>query len=446
MRARALFMVPLAVGAIAAVGLARSGERTVPAGAQATAPLVGPLLGIVSERRRGWLVRVDPDTLRPRRGARIDVGGEGCVPRSGGSACSFLPPWSVSPDRSRLALARHEAGVLRSLRLIDIRRLRVTADVRLKGGAIGLVAWPAPERLLAVQERCCNEEQQLLVVDLARRRVTATRPLRGTVVASDWTARELVLLVAPARRIGPARLAIVDAGGGIRFIELSSIAAGTKLVDSARHRTNYQTPGLALDRKARRAFVVAPELVATVDLASGAVSSDELEPTTSLLSRLRDWLEPVAYAKAGSGQTRAAQWLGSGLIAVTGTDESSAGEHRLRPAGLSLVDTRDWSMRTIDSGATEVRVAGDLLLATGSSPEATIGLVAYGLDGDKRFQLFEGREAWLGEVLDERAYVHLWDGRRERLHMVDIATGRARGERPRPLPRLVRDAAWSWWD
>jgi hypothetical protein len=439
MRTKMLLVVPLVAGTAAAVGLAGSGERPVPVGAQASAPPVGPLLGIVSERRQARLVRVDPETLRPRAGARVDAGSEGCVPRSGGSACSSLPPWSVSPDRSRLALARHEAGVLRSLRLIDVRRMRVTADVRLTGGAVGLVAWPAPERLLAVQERCCREEQQLLVVDLTRRRVSVTRPLGGTVVGSGWTARELVLLVAPARRIGPARLAIVDAAGEMRFVELGSIAAGTEMVNPARHRTRYQTPGLTVDRSGRRAFVVAPERVAAVDLASGAVSHHELERSTSLLSRLRDWLEPVAHAKAASGQTRSAQWLGGGVIAVTGSDES---EQRLEPAGLSLVDTGDWSMRTIDRGATAVHVAGDLLLATGSD----IGLVAYGLDGDRRFQRFEGREVWLERVLAGRAYVLMWDGRRELLRVVDLATGRVRGERPRPLPWLVRDAAWSWWD
>jgi hypothetical protein len=443
MRRNALLVLPLVVAAAAAVGLASSGERSAPIGAQAAKPPVGPLLGIVAERRQARLARIDPKTLRPRSGARIDVGSEGCVPRGGGSACSFLPPWSVSPDRSRLALARHEAGVLRSLRLIDIRRMRVIADVRLEGGAIGLVAWPAPERLLAVQERCCKEAQQLLVVDLTRRRVTATRPLGGTVVGSGWTARELVLLVAPARRIGPARLAIVDAAGDIRFVELRSIAAGTDVVDPAQHRTRYQTPGLTVDRAGRRAFVVAPELVAEIDLAQGAVSYHELERSTSLLSRLRDWLEPVAHAKAASGQTRSARWVGGGLIAVTGTDES---QQRIQPAGLSLVDTGDWSMRTIDRGATAVHVAGDLLLATGSSPEAPIGLVAYRRDGDRRFQLFEGRPAWVERVVEDRAYVLMWDGRRERLRVVDLATGRARSERTRPLPWLVRDAARSWWD
>jgi hypothetical protein len=138
--------------------------------------------------------------------------------------------------------------------------------------------------------------------------------------------------------------------------------------------------------------------------------------------------------------------VGGGLLAVTGTDESSTGERRTRigPAGLSLVDTRNWSTRTIDRGATEVRVAGDLLLATGSA----IGLTAYGLDGDKRFELLNGHEAWLEQVYDARAYVlsPRRDGRLGPLRVVDLATGRITTERRRPLPWLVTQAASAWWD
>jgi hypothetical protein len=93
-------------------------------------------------------------------------------------------------------------------------------------------------------------------------------------------------------------------------------------------------------------------------------------------------------AKGASGHTRSSRWLGDGLPALAGSDEDFVDDprddeqSRIRAAGLSLIDTRNWSVRTIDRDATEVRVEGDLLLATGSSwdpstrKEDAIGLAA----------------------------------------------------------------------
>jgi hypothetical protein len=68
---------------------------------------------------------------------------------------------------------------------------------------------------------------------------------------------------------------------------------------------------------------------------------------------------------------------------------------------------------TIDQGAADVQVAGDVLLAAGSSWDPTtregktIGLAAYGLDGRKRFALFEGRDVWVPHVHAGRAYIEV---------------------------------------
>jgi hypothetical protein len=262
-----------------------------------------------------------------------------------------------------------------------------------------------------------------------------------------------MLLLAPVKGIGPARVAIVDRRGAVRFVELERIRAGTQLVDSTSHRVRQHLPGLAVDPAGRRAFVVAPGLVASVDLASLAVSYHEPARTTAVFARLRDWLDPAAYAKGASGPTRTARWLGGGLLAVTGADEqlltNARGDARSRvlPAGLSLVDTRDWSLRTLADRATDVRVAGDLLLATGSSDGDGIGLAAYDRRGDKRFQLFDRRLAWVTQVYDARAYVGITDEDGEKpLRVVDLGAGRSAGVRAQPLPWLLLDAASSWWD
>jgi hypothetical protein len=71
-------------------------------------------------------------------GRRVDVGSEGCAPRAGGTACWSPAPWSFSSERSILAVARNDDGVVRSLRLVDVAQLHVAADIPLSGGAVGL--------------------------------------------------------------------------------------------------------------------------------------------------------------------------------------------------------------------------------------------------------------------------------------------------------------------
>lgn len=450
-----------AVATVAVVGLtgAEPGPRGAPA-VYAPAPFP-PLLGIVGEGRAQALARIDPDTLRARGGRRVRVGEGGCAPSSGGQACWALPPWSFAPRAPLLALARNDQVLTPSLRVVDVRRMRVRAEVPLASGAVGLLAWLAPRRVLVVQEVCCDERQQLVAVDLARRRGVARRPLGGRVVRAGRTARELVLLVAPAEEIGPARLAVADRTGAVRFARLERMPAGVKLLPGQDFRIEQSLPGLAVDPNGRRAFVVGPGLVAEVDLATLEVRYHEPEPAASVLSRLLDWLDPVAYAKGATGSMRTARWLGGGLLAVTGADEElvedarGREENRIRAAGLDVIDTRDWSVRTFDAGATNVQVAGGLLLATGSSLDPTgrtpraVGLAAYGIDGRRRFRVFERREVWIRQVYRGRAYVDMslrkppWAS----LRVVELDAGRATRREPgTPLPWLLLETASGRWD
>jgi hypothetical protein len=436
---RSVAAILLVAAAAGAIGLSRSDTGSRATGLPAAEPPYPPLLGVVTKRQEALLVRVDPDSLRPRPGARVAVGSEACAPRSGGSACWGVPPWSYSPDRSLLAVARHEAGVVRSVRIVDVARMRVDAEVPILGGAVGLLAWQTPERVLAVQEVCCDERQDLLVIDPTRHRVIARHALGGTVLRAARTPRELVLLLAPAKAIGPARVAIVDQRGAVRIANLERLLAGIQPRDDARYR--LEQPGLAVDSDGHRAFVVGNGLVAELDLASLAVSYHPLTHPVSLLGRLRSWFASDAYAKGASGAARSAVWLGGDTLAVAGADEEDT---RVRPAGLSLIDTHRWKVRTIDAAATDIRVASGLLLATGSAA----GLVAYGFDGTERFRIREGRAAWIEQVFDGRAYVGGMrpDGRPAPLRVVDLATGRTVARRAAPLPFLLLDPASGPWD
>lgn len=394
----------------------------------------------------GTLVRVDPQSLRPLTETRIRVGSGGCAPRQGGTACWTNPPWTASPNRTRLAVVAQSSPS--SLRLVDVARMRVTANVRVDGGPIGALAWLAPRTLLAVQE-ITGERQRLLAVDLVKRRVTTRKSLRGSVQQLARTGQELVLLLGPAKSIGVARIAVAHRRGAVRFVRLERIFAGSKLLGTGSdHRVDSRLPGLALDPEGHRAFVVGKRLVAEVNLRTLAVSYHTLRRKASFLSRLWNWLEPAAAAKQVSGYWREARWLGGGLIAVSGADTE---QRLMQPAGLLVADSRGWSVRMIDRSATSFDVAGDVLLAMGGSWDAPtnrttgIGLVVYGFDGGQRFQLFDGRQVWLALVYGGRAYVGISGQEAAPLRIVDLVTGQVVGTRQQALPSLLLGPGSGWW-
>ena len=389
-------------------------------------------LGIVSAK----LVRLDAETLRPLPGAGIAVGSGGCASRQGGRACWTVPPWTFSPDASQLAVVRNDAS---SVRLVDVRRMRVRANVPLRGGPVGAVAWLTRGRLLALQESESGR-QRLVAVDLATRRVAARRALGGSVVQLARAPGNVVMLLAPADTIGAARVAVADGRGAVRFAPLERILAGAKILGTgSAHRAEMRTPGLAVDPQGRRAFVVDTTLVAEIDLTSLAVEYHALERPASLL-------EPEAREKQVSGYARTARWLGANVLAVTGTDSD---ETRMQPSGLLFVDTRNWRVRGVEPLATRFVVAGSLVLATGgtwdpATGRATgIGVAAYGFDGERRFRLLDGETAWVAGVHGGRAYVG--GSGNGPLSVVELPTGRVVGKRTGALPWLIQGVASGWW-
>jgi len=421
--------VVFATGVVAVGGFAAPETRSGPARVASTAPELPRLLGFSDQK----LVGVDAETLHPAAGTRLPIGSGGCASRAGGTACWSYAPWTVSPDGAALAVARNDAG---SVLVVDPSRLRVRRAIG-STGKIGALAWLAPGRLLAVQE-VAGEQQRLLAVDPATGRVVARHALGGSVTQLGRTARDLVLLVAPARKIGIARIAVADRRGAVRFVRLPSISIGTKLLGTgSRHSVDSRQPSLAVDPVGRRAFVVAQSVVAEVDLRTLTVAYRTLERPASLLSRLWSWLEPVASAKQTSGYHRYARWLGGDRLAVSGTD---AEQGKIRYHGLRIVDTRTWSVETADQDAASFVVTTDLLFAWGDR----IGLAAFDFDGEKRFHLFDGASAWPELIHRDRAFVRLAGA--EPLQIVDLATGSIVGVRAEPLPRLLIGPGSSWWE
>lgn len=383
------------------------------------------------------LVRADAKTLRPARGRSLPLARHAYGP-------------SLSPDGKLVALGGESGDVW----LVDTRRLRVAGSVQAEGfGHVVETAWLGG-RLVAIVDRCCSEEGAtegltVSVLDPVRKRGVMGHTLNGSIQAAERTDSKLVLLIGPRADLGTARLVVVDAEGGMATVSLGRIAAGVE-IRTGHTVSRSARPGLALDRERNRAFVVgAGAPVAEVDLTTLSVQYHELGTPVSLLGRLRDWLEPEAVAKVmPNGPERHARWLGNGYLAVWGLDNTTTldqrgnGQMRQSAAGVKLIDTHDWSVRTLDRQASGLAVAHRTLLAFGwlwdsSVQEAGgVGLTAYGEDGSPQFHRFGAVPLYAVHVVGSRAFVPVSESA---YAVLDPQTGRVlrriSGRMPEPILR-----------
>jgi hypothetical protein len=402
------------------------------------------LLAFRHGARTTWLARVNPRTLRYRQGRRLQVGGYG----SG---------WSYSPDRSLLALGHFQYG---DVMLVDTARLRVVR--RIDTGVIAHVAATAwlGSRLLVVLVSCCEPGHQttLATVDPTLGTVLSRTDLAGSLEGAARSRSALVLLLGPIEGIGPSRLAVVDAEGRVRTAGVGRVHSGRETIESGGRPTGrHARPGLALDAAGDRAFVVgAGAPAAVVDLATLAVDYHELSAPVSLLGRLHAWLEPAAEAKTPPiGPVRQATWLGDGLLAVSGydsdawEDEDGTLQSRATPAGLKVIDTRTWSVSTLDAAASSFKVADGLLLASGFTwassrrpPTTGKGLTAYDANGAVRYHLFGTQPVLDVQVIGNRAFVRR-DVAGKSTALVDLRRGRVARFLAAEPPSLVLGAGLS---
>jgi hypothetical protein len=205
-------------------------------------------------------------------------------------------------------------------------------------------------------------------------------------------------------------------------------------------RNERRLPGLALDSATDRAYIVAADApVAQVDLHSLALAYHGLSAPVSFFSRVRDWLEPAAQAKGQiDGPSRSARWLGHGLIAVSGADmtpNGGAADDLIVPAGLKLIDTRAWTIRTFDPATMYFSYADGLLLTGNYSPanDGPTGLSAYGLDGSRRFHLLGSDPFYQFESHGSFAYAETAG----RTYVIDLSRGQVLRTIRGPLPTLV---------
>lgn len=384
----------------------------------------------------GKLLELDSLTLRPVPGRSAAVG------EATGSA-------AISPDGTRVAVGRRS-----SLRIVELVSLRVVKDVPKPRGHAALVSWAPSGRILVVNEVPAQQRVEALVFDVVSGRLLVRRRVPGR---EGWPfgIREArgsaVFLLHPIVGIGPVRLVAVDAGGRVRVVRLHRIRAGSEWVDGM-DVVRDVWPALAVDEARGRAFVVAAgDMVAEVDLRTFGVSYHSFEEPTSLLGRMRSWLDPVAEAKASDWVQLGALWLGQGRIAVFGIRsvpfiQDEVLQERDQPLGLRFVDTEDWSVRVVDEQAGWCELSDGVLLAYASLWDSIdqrrhgIGLRAYSLQGTRRFHVLGEEPIAEVQPLRDRAIALLDDA--GSVALVDLRTGEIlrrlpRGEAGTGIPELV---------
>lgn len=412
-------------------------------------PAAGLVGAVGTEPGSISLARLDPTTLRPRAGRRVklDVNMVG---------------WSVSPDRSMAVIGDGNGNGL--VQVVDLGAMRSLGTVQVGAGATtDASAWLGPRRVAAVLGGIGGptDAAEVVILDPVARQVLARRTVAGQVSTVGHLPGGLVLLLTPARAIGPARLAVVAGRGTVRTVTLGRVSAGFKppKVEGPEAVGHQRGAGLAVDPAGRRAFVVAPGApVAEVDLTSLRVAYHSLERPASPLDRLRQWLLPAAEAKAVTGPWRQARWVGGGLLAVAAGEQRVARDakdelrQRELVSGVELVDTARWRSYDLRARASRVDYQGGRLLLSGgtwasdatSSTPRGVGLTVYGPGNRRPLHLLGHQFVQEATVRGDLAYLWLTREQSTGYAVVDLRGGRILHTEDGDPPILLLGDAASW--
>ena len=353
--------------------------------------LAATVIGIISpfDGSAATLARLDPVSLRPT-GPRVRLG-------------EYHDAWAFSPDGSQLALGNGGQGRVcgRGVCVVDVREMAVSSSIAMPI-AVEALAWVRPRRVVAVLQR-----GGIVVADPATGAIVGRTPLPFRSRFGAWE-RTRGGVAAPMTG-SPLRLVVAGATGAVRVAGLRRIRSGVN-----------GSPGLAVDRRGRRAFVVAARApVAEVDLRTMRVDYHRVAPPRP--------------RRARGFKSREALWLGKGLVAVFGDDSPST------PAGVRIVDTSTWTARTVDARAGRATfTAGRLLVYSSSVRARGVGLRVYSRDGRRLISHVLANQSLDVEVAGARAYAYRTSGRRRALHIVEARSGQiVRTTRPPPREHEV---------
>jgi hypothetical protein len=170
-------------------------------------------------------------------------------------------------------------------------------------------------------------------------------------------------------------------------------------------------------------------------------------PTTSFLSRSRF---SRAFA-TGSIPRPTRRSASAGRASQTGSETGSSSDsdyHGLSstPAGLKLIDTEAWSVRTPDPGASVHRLAEGTLFALGGTRDGKtetgtgMGMSAYSTAGGKLWHALDEEPAWWLDAAGGDVYVPGPGDDPSTVRVIDLADGTLVREVKREMPAfLVRE-------
>lgn len=346
--------------------------------------------------------------------------------------------WSLSPDRSRLALGISAPG--RSGRvgilIVDLEGMKVVREIE-TGGAAEALAWLTPRLLVAALVR-----DGTVIVDPLTGNVLRRWPRLSEPQASAHAQGGFVLLfrgpprsTAKGEGVAAPRLAVIDAPGRLRSVVLERIQLGVRYRAS---EAFADSAGLAVDPGREHAYVFAADApVADIDLRTMRVTYHRLEP---LFLGPGEAVGAEAQRKSAVwARNRRAIWLTGGHVIVSGRDYvAAAGEDFASiPAGAILVDTARWSSCLLDDDASGAALVAERLLAYGpGSPVSRelqgVGLRAYTVEGRETFHLLEREQVWDVHGARDFAYVRTPSA----VHVLDVDSGKVVNEIV-PPPDLV---------
>jgi hypothetical protein len=378
-----------------------AGLLAVAGSGAAKGPAAAPLLGFVPTGQDSWsLARLNPLTLTPRRGRALKLK-------------DAIFAWSLSPDGSKLVTAAG-GDVLGELRFVDTARMRSSGRLVFPDQVQVLQTfWPEEQRLYAVVTHLSRRPDgnfdrtpaSLVTIDPATGQIVGERSLDGYLYKSAYAANALGLILGAESGIGPARLAVVGTDGGVTTIPLEGVTVGYEPVDpnNLEAGSHFRDVGLVLSPDGTRAYVASPGQLVAIDLRTRALSYHRLGSARRLQKG------PV------DGSSRSVQWARPGVLLVTGSDlrpraGSDTERIEIHAATPQLVDTRDWSARSLDSTATYASVGANAIALMGSSWNDKLqrnvgcGVVFYGLDGVKRAHLFGTKDTY-GFAVGRRAFI-----------------------------------------
>jgi hypothetical protein len=315
----------------------------------------------------------------------------------------FVSAWAISSTRSQLALAVHDDPVNEPnlLEVVELPSRRITSRPIGLGGDVSALAWIGPRRVAALvgKANCCPS--RVVVVDVDAEQIVSQERLPGTVLATARSSQGLVLLVGPRGAVGSASLVSIDPRG-VRQVSLPRVLAGQE--SGGAGISQVRVPGLAVDVKGAHAYVIDPDsMVADVDLLALRATYHTLAASVRYARTPYASSTPSAIAKGEEGPVRTALWLGNGLLLVAGRNANDTPQRlAFGPAGLRVVNVRDWTSTVLDPEVDSFTVTDNFLLTTGAywqgnKPVGT-GLKVFGRNAKEKLRLFVGRALGVDRV------------------------------------------------